>query len=64
MAEMMRYLAEELCDEGFTSGFAEVRRLFYAGAIKVNGKTATSWNMTVEPGDVITVGTRKRMVVG
>lgn len=58
-----RILAKELCDKGFTSGYAEVRRLVCAGAIKVNGETATSWKMTVEPGDEITVGRRKRMVV-
>lgn len=59
-----KYMAEEICNRGFTSGYAEVRRLVCAGAIKVNGKTATSWKMTVEPGDEITVGRRKRMVVG
>lgn len=64
VAEMMRYLAEELCNKGFTGGYAEVRRLVYAGAVKVNGETATSWKMAVEPGDEITVGRRKRMVVG
>lgn len=64
MAEITRILAEELCDKGFTSGYAEVRRLVDAGAVKVNGETVTSWKMAVEPGDEITVGTRKRMVVG
>lgn len=64
MAEMMRYLAKELCDKGFTSGYAEVRRLVDEGAVRVNGETVTSWKMAVEPGDEITVGKRKRMVVG
>ena len=63
VAEMTRYLAEELCDKGFTSGYAEVRRLVDAGAVKVNGEPAKSWNMPVQAGDEITCGRRKRMVV-
>lgn len=58
-----RILAAELCDRGFTYGCAEVRRLVAAGAIRVNGEVATSWNMRVQLGDVITCGPRKRMVV-
>ena len=59
-----RILAKELCDKGFTMGYAEVRRLVCAGAIRVNGKTAKHWNMPVQPGDYIECGPRKRMVVG
>ena len=58
-----RFLAKELCDRGFTMGYAEVRRLIDAGAIRVNGKTAKHWNMSVQPGDCIECGRRKRMVV-
>ncbi len=58
-----RFLAKELCDRGFTYGCAEVRRLVAAGAIRVNGEVAKSWNMPVEPGDYIECGRRKRMVV-
>lgn len=58
-----RILAAELCGNGFTSGYAEVRRLVDAGAVKVNGKTARHWNMPVQPGDYIECGRRKRMVV-
>lgn len=58
-----RFLAEELCNKGFTGGYAEVRRLVYAGAIKVNGETVKEWNIIVNPGDEITLGRYKRMVV-
>lgn len=58
-----RFLAKELCDRGFTSGYAEVRMLVAGGAIKVNGEVAKSWDMRVQLGDVITCGPRKRMVV-
>lgn len=58
-----RILAAELCGKGFTSGYAEVRRLINAGAIRVNGKTAKHWNMPVQPGDYIECGRRKRMVL-
>lgn len=59
-----RFLGKELCDRGFTSGYAEVRRLVDAGAIRVNGEVAKSWNMSVQPGDYIECGSRKKMVVG
>lgn len=58
-----RILAAELCDRGFTSGYAEVRRLVNVGAIRVNSETAKHWNMPVKPGDYIECGLRKKMVV-
>ena len=58
-----RILGQELCDRGFTLGYAEVRRLIDAGAIRVNGEVAKHWNMPVQPGDYIECGRRKKMVV-
>lgn len=56
-------MGKELCDRGFTSGYAEVRMLIAAGAIRVNGEAAKHWNMPVQPGDYIECGRRKKMVV-
>lgn len=57
-------LAQALCDQGITSGFAEARRLIHGGAITVNGVLAESWNMPVKQDDVITCGKHKTISIG
>ena len=57
-------LAKALCEQGITSGFAEVRRLVHAEAITVNGISAESWDMPVKQGDVIACGKHKAISIG
>lgn len=57
-------LAKALCEQGITSGFAEVRRLVHAEAITVNGVLAESWDMPVKQGDVVTCGKHKVISIG
>lgn len=56
-------LATALCQEGLTTGFAEVRRLINGKAITINGQLATSWDQEVKTGDVLKVGKHKECVV-
>lgn len=60
----MTNLAQAMCEQGLVCGFGEVRRLVHSRAVTINGVPAESWDMPVKPGDVITCGKRKRMVVG
>lgn len=43
-------------------GFAEVRRLVYSKAIKINGVPATSANVKLKDGDVVTCGKHKTAI--
>lgn len=52
-------LKEFCCVQGWTKGFAEVRRAITANAIIINGMVATDANAEVFPGDIVTFGKHK-----
>ena len=60
---MSTTLAMALCNNGLTTGFAEVRRLIDGKAITINGEFAISWDQLVYIGDILKVGKHKTCVV-
>lgn len=64
LCEKKDILAAVMCKEGMTHGFAEVRRLVYGKAIKVNEELATSWRQQVNEETLSLAASIKKMVVG
>lgn len=56
-------LRDWLIMQGWVTGLAEVRRYIYAGAIKINGRTARSTDQRLKFGQTIKLGKHKEGVV-
>ena len=59
----MTRLCNFFIDQGWAIGFAEVRRFCYSNAVKVNGEIVTQWDKTLNKGDFVELGKRRKAIV-